>query len=97
MAAKSTHELTAAKQIKIGPGVVCALTVVTNGAADASVALYDVAAAGNIAAGNKLTEITIVAANNYGGRTWVEPVIFSAGLYATVSGAGASYFVEWRN
>ena len=97
MAAKSTHKLSADKQIKIGPGVVCAVTVITNGAADARVRLYDVAASGNIADANMITEITVVAANNYGGRTWVEPVLFQAGLYADVNGAGAFYMIEWRN
>jgi hypothetical protein len=97
MSAKSTHELVAAKQIKVGSGVVCALTVVTSGAADATVMLYDAAEVGDILVTNKITEITIVSTNNYGGRTWVEPVVFTEGLYASISGVGASYFVEWRN
>lgn len=97
MAAKSTHELTADRQIKIGSGAVCALTVVTDGSNDARVILYDVADSADAAATNKITEITVVGANNYGGRTWVEPVMFFSGLWADVNGTGASYFVEWRN
>ena len=97
MAAKTTYELEASKQIKVGSGVVCALTVVTNGAANARVLLYDVSTSGDAATANKITDLTIKAANFYGGRTWVEPVMFSEGLYAVVAGDGASYMVEWRN
>ena len=93
---RSSYELTATKQVKVGPGWLCGLTVITNGAADAVGIVYDVAVAANAAATNKLTEITVVAANNYGGRTWVEPVYFADGLYVTISGAGASYIVEWK-
>jgi hypothetical protein len=96
MSAKSTHELVASTQISTKAGVVCALTVVTSGAADATVILYDCAAAADLAVTNKITEITVVSTSNYGGRTWVEPVLFTEGLYAVVSGVGASYFVEWR-
>ena len=97
MAAKSTHELVADTQIKVGPGVLCALTVVTDGANDARTILYDVAAAADVAPSNKITEITVISTSNYGGRTWVEPVMFQAGLYADINGTGASFFVEWRN
>lgn len=97
MAAKTTHELIIDKQIKIGSGVVCALTVITNGADDARVMLYDVEAAGDVAPGNKITEITVKGTNHFGGRTWVEPVLFTAGLYADINGTDASYMVEWRN
>ena len=97
MAAKTTYELVADKQVKVGPGVVCAVTVVTDGSNDARCILYDAAAVGDIAVTNKITEITVKGANHYGGRTWVEPVRFTEGLYADVNGTGASYFIEWRN
>jgi hypothetical protein len=98
MAAKSTHELVASTQIKTGSGVVCALTVVTDGADDAIVMLYDTATAAGLAVTNKITEITVKSTSNYGGRTWMEPVLFTEGLYAALSGSGAgSFFVEWRN
>jgi len=93
---RSTHELTADKQVYKGNGALCAIAVTTNGAADARVILYDAAAAADIAVTNKLAEITVVAANKYGGRSWVMPVKFTEGLYADVNGAGASYIVEWR-
>jgi hypothetical protein len=96
MAARSTHELTADTQISTKAGAVCALTVVTNGSADARVILYDAAAVGDILVTNKIAEITVVALSHYGGRTWVEPVRFTEGLYADVDGAGASFFVETR-
>ena len=100
MAAKSTHELLVDTQIKVGPGVVCAITVITDGTNDAQIILYDVASSSDVGPTNKITEIQVNGTNHYGGRTWVEPVMFQAGLYADItnSGAGAgSYIVEWRN
>jgi len=96
VSARTTYELTADRQIKIGSGAICSLTIVTDAANNAAVSLYDVADSGDIAASNKITEITVLAGSNYGGRSWFEPVRFNQGLYADVTGTGASYFVEWR-
>jgi hypothetical protein len=97
MAAKSTYELTADKQIKIGHGALCNLLVITDGTNDARVILYDVADSGDAAVTNKLCEITVLGASHYGGRTWFEPVMFTNGLWADVNGTDASFIVEWRN
>ena len=39
-------------------------------------------------------EMTVVALGHYGGRNWTAPIKFTTGIYVTVSGEGASYFVE---
>ena len=39
-------------------------------------------------------ETRVEGANNYGGRNWTFPVEFTAGVYVTLSGTGASYIIE---
>ena len=77
MSAKSTYELIADKQIKVGHGALCNLTIITDGTNDARVILYDVAAVGDVAVTNKLVEVTVLGGSHYGGRTWFEPVLFT--------------------
>jgi len=91
----STYELTTSTQIRTVSGTLTSIEVITDGANDATVIAYDVAAAGDIAAGNKLVELKVLAASNFGGRDWAYPVSFGAGLYITVSGTGASFIAEW--
>ena len=92
----STHEKTADEQLVSRNGSVCALLIMTDGTNNATVILYDVADSGDIAITNKITEITVVGSEHYGGRVWSFPVVFSNGLYADVTGTGASFIVEWR-
>ena len=94
--ARTSYELTAAKQIRVGSGILTRVSIKTNGTDNATVILYDVAAAGDIAVTNKLEEITVLGANHYGGFDWSHPVKYTAGLYCTVTGTGASYIVEYK-
>lgn len=91
----SSYEKIADAQIVPNSGAVCSILIMTDGTNDAKVILYDVSAAGDIAVTNKISEITVVGADNYGGRAWPYPVRFSNGLYADVTGTGASYIIEW--
>ena len=94
----STYELTADTQITTRRGSLCAITVITDGTNDARVILYDASAVGDIAVTNKLMEITVKGADNYGGRIFDSGnnVQFTEGLYADVNGTGASYIVETK-
>ena len=94
---RSSYELTAAKQIRVGNGILTRLSVMTDGTNNVTIILYDAAAVGDIAVTNKLEEITVLGANHYGGYDWSHPVKYSAGLYCTVTGTGASYIVEYKN
>jgi hypothetical protein len=91
----STYELVADKQIRAVGGYLSGLAVMTDGSNDATVILYDVNSVASIAVTNKLAEVKVAAANNFGGRDWSNPVRFAKGLYADVTGTGASYIVEW--
>jgi hypothetical protein len=93
--ANSTYELTADTQIRTVGGILTSCLVITDGTNDATVILYDAAAAADIAVTNKLAEFTVAGANNYGGRDWSYPVKFGAGLYMDITGTGASVIVEW--
>jgi len=54
--------------------------------------LYDNASA---ASGTKLAEITVKGSDNYGGRNWQLPVRCVNGVYADLTGTGASCIVEY--
>ena len=92
MSAKTSYEITTSTQITKKPGHLCAVTGVTNGSSNAVVTVYDTDAAASIATTNKLAEFTVVGANHFGGRTFVEPLRFMDGLYVALSGTGASAF-----
>jgi hypothetical protein len=91
----STYELTADTQILTKGGSLCSILIMTDGSNDARVILYDVSTGNDAAITNKLVEITVKGADNYGGRIWVDPVQFTEGLYADINGTGASFILEW--
>ena len=95
-ASYSTYELTADTQILTKGGSLCSILIMTDGSNDARVILYDVSAVANIAVTNKLVEITVAGADNYGGRIWADPVRFTEGIYADINGTGASFIIEWN-
>lgn len=94
--ARSTYELTSDTQIVIGQGFITAFTVMTDGANDAEVLIYDVADSGDAAAGNKLAEWFVTAANRVGGRDFNNSVKFVNGMWIDINGTGASAIVEWK-
>lgn len=92
--ARTSYEQTTSQAVsKIG----CVLTgilVITNGTNAATVILYDNASA---ASGSVLAEFVVAGADRYGGRDWCNPVHCINGIYAAVSGIGASYIVEYTS
>jgi len=92
---RSSYELTADTQIFSRGGELCSILVMTDGSNDGTVILYDVNSVNDIASTNKLVEIKVKGADNYGGRIWAHPVRFSNGVYADVTGTGVSFIVEW--
>ena len=87
----SSGEQTATASIYQGECVITAILIITNGAADAKVIIDDSTAAG----GTVKYETTVLSGDHYGGRVWTFPTVFTTGIYVTLSGAGASYIVEY--
>jgi hypothetical protein len=94
MRSHSSYELTSDTQVTKGAGSLCSCLVITDGTNDATVILYDVAAAASVDPTNKLFEWKVTGANNVGGRNWVHPVNFANGLYLDITGDGASCIIE---
>jgi len=97
----STYELTADTQITTKRGSLCAITVITDGTNNVTVILYDVGSSADIAVTNKLMEITVKGADNYGGRIFDSGnnVQFTEGVYADITNAGGgagSFIVETK-
>jgi len=91
---EGSGEITASQTIYSGSGFLTALMVYTDGTNDATVTLYDCKTG---ALGKVLVKLPIAGANDYGGRIWSERAFrsFSDGIYAVVSGTGASAIVEY--
>ncbi len=89
MTSVTSGEQTASALIITGPCFLSGIQVVAEGA-DAKIVVQD----GVTAAGTVKCEMTIVNANKYGGRNWTAPIKFTTGIYVTLTGADASYFVE---
>ena len=97
----STYELTVDKQITTKRGSLCAITVITDGTNNVTVILYDAGSVSDIAVTNKLMEITVKGADNYGGRVFDSGnnVQFTEGVYADITNAGGgagSFIVETK-
>ena len=93
-ASYSTYELIADTQILTKGGTLCSVLIMTDGSNDARLILYDSATLTTDVT-KKLMEITVKAADNYGGRIWSNPVRFTEGIYADINGTGASFILEW--
>jgi len=93
-ASYSTYELIADTQILTKGGTLCSVLIMTDGSNDARLILYDSATLTTDVT-KKLMEITVKAADNYGGRIWSNPVRFTEGIYADINGIGASFILEW--
>ena len=90
--ALTSYEQTASANIYASASYIASLHVITDGTNDAVVNLYDSATTTTT---HKIIEMTVVGADNYGGKVWKWPVKVNHGIYATVSGTGASYVVEY--
>lgn len=67
--------------------------VITDGTNDATVILYDDP---DSADGTKLWEIVVTGSDNYGGGLFPYPIRASTGIYADLTGTGASVIVYYR-
>ena len=69
------------------------ILIITDGTNDAKLILYD----NNIASTSAtvMYETTVTGGDEYGGRIWSYPMLFNKGIYAVVSGTGASYIIEY--
>ncbi len=91
LASETTGKLTTDQVVKTSHGRLAGVNIVTNGAVNTKVVLYDNATE---AAGTVVYEGEVVAANLYGGRNWVLPIIFSNGLYLDITTTGGGCFIE---
>lgn len=90
-AALTSGQKTTSDTILNGPGVITGIKVITDGANDATLTVYD-----NTAASGKVVDYTKVnAANHYGGRNVIYPIRINTGIYAAISGTNAGYFIEY--
>lgn len=87
---RTSGEKTADAAISAGPCILKSITVITDGSNNAKVILYDNASA---ASGTVLDEITVVA-NTHNKQHSFSSICVN-GIYADVSGTGASYIVEY--
>ena len=71
---------------------IAALEVITDGTNDATVILYDSCEGEN---GDKIWEVVVSGVDHYGGRSWAMPRRCKNGIYAAVSGTGASFILEY--
>lgn len=88
---KSSYELTSSAIVHTGSCVLWSVLAITDGTNAATVIIYD----NTEATGNKLAEFVVPGASQYGGRNWIMPVGAKIGLYAAISGTGASCIVEY--
>ena len=93
---RTSYKLTSSTQIRKGSGILTRVSVRTDGSHNATIKLYDTDASGSAADANMIDEITVLAANYYGGYSWSNPVGFADGLYIAVSGTGAAFSVEYK-
>jgi len=89
--AMSSGEQTASALIYNGGCRLTAVEIITDGTNDAKLILYDSTSAAN----KVVLEMTVVGAGNFGGRYWYYPITLNSGIYASISGTGASYIIEY--
>lgn len=89
--AASSGEQTSDAAISTTRGFITGVEVITDGTNNATVVIYDNTAA----SGTVIGEFTVVGGNHFGGRNFIIPVRYTRGLYADVTGTGASYIIEY--
>ena len=88
---EGSGEISSSSIIYSGSCWITSIMVNTNGSNDATVLLYN----NTSAAGSIVVEIKVAAAENYGGRIWKFPRKCNNGIYAAITGTGASCIVEY--
>ena len=89
---KSSGEITSSSAAASVPAKLGGLLILTDGTNDATVILYDAASA----TGTKLWEAKVPASDEYGGCMFPEPIEAMIGIWAELSGTGASCIVYYR-
>ena len=83
---------TSSELMHTGKCACTAFVIITNGSANATLTLYD----NTEASGTVKAKLVIPGANLSGGRNYSKyPLKFTNGIYALLSGTGASYIVEF--
>lgn len=90
-ATRSTGIKTSSEGIVSGGGVLTGVLVMTDGTNAATITIYD----NTTSSGTVLFKATVTGASYFGGATWEIPVRFSSGVYAVLSGTGASYILYY--
>ena len=90
-AAISSGEQTSSTAVLTGSGCITGIKVITDGTNDATLIVYDNTAA----SGTVVDETKVNGANHYGGRNVIFPIKVDNGIYAAISGTGASYIIEY--
>jgi len=89
--AETSGEQTATGVIYNGESFLAAVEVITDGTNDAKLIIYDALTTD----GKVVFEMTVTGSSHYGGRLFIPAVYMQTGIYCVVSGAGASYIVEY--
>lgn len=87
----SSGEQTSDSLIVSGKVYITSIKVITNGTNDATLVTYDA----KVADGKVIDETKVIGADNYGGLKWLFPIECNDGIYADVTGTGASYIIEY--
>jgi hypothetical protein len=87
-------EKTADAVISAATCYISSIQVITDGTNDAKVILYDNASA---ASGTVICELTVSGSANFGGRYWNPRRLCINGIFADVTGTGASYIIDYSN
>jgi len=96
LVSKTTYEQTADEDAEYsGKGALTSVLLITDGANDATLIIYDTLTVAGGAAGSKLCEVKVAGGDNYGGIVYVVPQKFNTGLSFDVTGTGASYIVNY--
>jgi hypothetical protein len=86
----SSGLLSASGAISANPGGLTGISCFTNGAANATLTIYDNASAGS---GTVLAQISVPGASLCASQSFPSNVKAVNGIYATLAGTGASYIV----
>jgi hypothetical protein len=65
--------------------------VTTNGSSDATLTIYDNTAP----SGKNVRQFVIPSTQRYGGFFYKEGLEIDNGIYCTISGTGAAYWIDW--
>ena len=91
--AETSGELSATGIVYNGECFVTGVQVITNAAASATVILYDALSTD----GKVVVELgALIAAQLTNDKVFIPPIRMNTGIYAVISGASASYIVEYK-